>query len=250
MVNVKISTKWYENSPCVDDRRVRNSVDSLCFFPLLLLLFVFLALKSTLPLCVSWFLASILFCFDRTLAVNYEYFCFSLALDSLQLGLHRSAVILDYFCSNWRCQLEWPRSNGKFLFRGLLETCWLLLRLLMSCSGSLCGLSLFSCSLIDPSVYFWEHLHCANILPTTPPSFSVDPWGHDPSHGGSDSHQPLAAARNLGPRHTRKPPRITIFSLKYHPLTFSFLCIVGQKARDFASFFNQIQAALHQCTMG
>ena len=166
-----------------------------------------------------------------------------------QFGIGFPAVILDYSCSNWRCQLEWPRSNGKFLSRGLLETCCsLLLRLLMSCS--LCGLSLFSCSLIDPSVYFWEHLHCANILPTIPPSFSVDPWGHDPSHGGSDSHQPLAAARNLGPRHTRKPPRITIFSLKYHPLTFSFLCIVGQKARDFASFFNQIQAALHQCTMG
>ena len=186
---------------------MRNSVDSLCFFPLLLLLFVFLALKSTLPLCVSWFLASILFCFDRTLAVNYEYFCFSLALDSLRLFL----IIL---VQNWQCQLEWPRSNGKFLSRGLLETCWLLLRLLMSCSASLCGLSLFSCSLIDPSVYFWEHLHCANILPTTPPSFSVDPWGHDPSHGGSDSHQPLAAARNLGPRHTRKPPSLTIFSLK------------------------------------
>ena len=80
--------------------------------------------------------------------------------------------------------------------------CWWVVLLVASC---LCGLSLTNWSL---SVYFWEHLHCANnLLIRTPPSFSSGE-SEDPV----PQRQPDLPAQNLGRR--CRCARLTLFIFK------------------------------------
>ena len=80
--------------------------------------------------------------------------------------------------------------------------CWWVVLLVASC---LCGLSLTNWSL---SVYFWEHLHCANnLLIRTPPSFSSGEreWGSRPTKTTGPSRPKPRSTLPL------RPPRSLIF---------------------------------------